>query len=604
MAGLTTPVIVAYMATTVYADQQAASGGGGGQPAQPTKAQELDELQSEYTHFMLIAMAATCALYFAWKSFLRLTSHIRRLHGMTNDSQRYFTRDDHRMAWFKRNIVDAPLFRVRHNREFQLSRAINMGTLPSRFQALCLVGLITMNVVLCVLHIPFSNDIKTYGDTLRNRTGTLATANLIPLVILVGRNNPLISLLGLSFDSWNFFHRWLARIVAAESLAHFLSWLFTSAEERGWATIVAGFHTSRLLITGLVATVGFVALVLFASSPLRHAFYETFLHFHILLALMAFIGLWYHLDGLPQKSYLAAALVAWGIERFIRLAINIYRNLVGGRTTAKAEALTGDATRITLKLARPWTFRPGQHVYICIPSVGLWTYHPFSVAWSEKEHLPTDEKGLVMTQQDVLSVENETISLLVRRRTGFTDTLYKRAAKGVDGRVYLSAFVEGPYGAIHDLDSYGTVLLFAGGIGITHHVPFVRHLVQGYADGTVAARRVTLVWTIQSPEHLEWVRPWMTSILQMDRRRDVLRIMLFITRPRSTKEIRSPSATVEMFPGRPNIQTVVDKEIEQQVGAMGVLVCGSGPLGDDVRRACRQRQMISNIDFIEESFTW
>lgn len=255
-------------------------------------------------------------------------------------------------------------------------------------------------------------------------------------------------------------------------------------------------------------------------------------------------------------------------------------------------------------MARPWTFRPGQHVYICIPSVGLWTYHPFSVAWNEKENLPTDEKGLVMTQQDVTSGQKETISLLVRRRTGFTDTLYKRAAKGVDGHVYLSTFVEGPYGAIQDLDSYGTVLLFAGGIGITHHVPFVRHLVQEYADGVVAARRVTLVWTIQSPEHLEWVRPWMTSILQMDRRREVLRIMLFITRPRSTKEIRSPSATVEMFPGRPNIQTVLDKEIEQQVGAMGVMVCGGGAMSDDVRRACRERQAISNIDFIEESFTW
>lgn len=62
------------------------------------------------------------------------------------------------------------------------------------------------------------------------------------------------------------------------------------------------------------ATVGLVALVLSASSALRHAFYETFLHLHILLVLMTFIGLWYHLDGLPQQSYLLAALVLWGLE--------------------------------------------------------------------------------------------------------------------------------------------------------------------------------------------------------------------------------------------------------------------------------------------------
>lgn len=256
MAGVTTHIIMAYMATAVSAQQQAASGGGGtaagGKSTQATDAQYLNNLQDKYTHFMLVAMAASVALYFVWKSMLRLTSHIRRLHGLGNDNQRYFTRDDFRMAWLKRNIVDAPLFRVRHNREFQLSRAVNMGTLPSRFQAICLAGLIAMNVVLCVLHIPFSGDIKSYGKILRNRTGTLATANLIPLVILAGRNNPLIPLLGLSFDSWNFFHRWLARIVAIESLAHFLSWLFTSANTSGWAKTIEAFHESRLMITGLV----------------------------------------------------------------------------------------------------------------------------------------------------------------------------------------------------------------------------------------------------------------------------------------------------------------------------------------------------------------
>ena len=105
-------------------------------------------------------------------------------------------------------------------------------------------------------------------------------------------------------------------------------------------------------------------------------------------------------------------------------------------------------------------------------------------------------------------------------------------------------------------------------------------------------------------EHLEWIRPWMTEILNMEKRRDVLRILLFITRPRSTKEIHSPSATVQMFPGKPNIETLLDLEIEEQIGAMAVTVCGTGSLGDDVRAAVRKRQGVRNIDLIEESFTW
>lgn len=288
----------------------------------------------------------------------------------------------------------------------------------------------------------------------------------------------------------------------------------------------------------------------------------------------------------------------------MRFTLLLYRNTGRRSTTAYVETLPGEAMRITLRMARPWRFEPGQHLYLYVPSIGWWMSHPFSVSWSESREMIADEKGMPMTRQDLLAVHQTTICLLVRRRTGFTDHLFRRAQTAPGGSVSLRAFAEGPYGSIHSLDSYGTCVLFAGGVGITHHVPFVRHLVQGHADGTVAARRVTLVWIIQSPEHLEWIRPWMTTILAMERRREVLRIMLFITRPRSTKEIQSPSATVQMFPGRPNVETLIDMEIESQVGAMGVLVCGSGGLSDDVRRACRKRQSRTSLDFIEESFSW
>jgi ferredoxin-NADP reductase len=146
--------------------------------------------------------------------------------------------------------------------------------------------------------------------------------------------------------------------------------------------------------------------------------------------------------------------------------------------------------------------------------------------------------------------------------------------------------------------------MFAGGIGITHQVPHIRDLVQGYSDGTVAARKVVLVWIVKTTEHLEWVRPWMDVILQLPGRREILKILLFITKPRSPREVVSPSATVQMYPGRPNPQVILDKEIEDRVGAMAVTVCGPGSLADSVRDAARKRVDIASLDFIEESFTW
>ncbi|KAI7515284.1 ferric reductase like transmembrane component, partial [Hortaea werneckii] len=197
----------------------------------------------------------------------------------------------------------------------------------------------------------------------------------------------------------------------------------------------------------------------------------------------------------------------------------------------------------------------------------------------------------------------QSMSLIVRRRTGFTDKMFKKAERSPAGKFITTAFVEGPYGE-QCLQSYGTVMLFAAGVGITHQVPHVRDLVNAYADGTCATRKVVLVWIIQSPEHLEWIRPWMTQILGMDKRRDILKILLFVTRPRSTKEIHSPSSSVQMFPGKPDVGALIDKEQAAQIGAMAVSVCGTGGLADDVRRATRQRCHATEMDFFEEAFSW
>lgn len=342
-----------------------------------------------------------------------------------------------------------------------------------------------------------------------------------------------------------------------------------------------------------------------ASSPIRHAFYETFKYLHIALVIVVVIGIWYHLQlaNLPQLPLIYGCIAIWVAERFVFRAFRLIRRNGFGGSRAVVEALPGDACRVTVEMKRPWTFKAGQHAYVYLPSISGIASHPFSVAWSEEDQ-DTSEDKLAMNRQDILSMQKTKMSFIIRQRTGMTKSLFKKASDSPDQRLNIKMYVEGPYGGAHAMHSYGTVMLFAGGVGITHQVPHVRDLVAGHANGSVAARKIILVWIIQSPEHLEWIRPWMTSILAMDGRRDCLRIMLWVTRPRNTKEIHSPSATVQMFPGRPNIGTLLDSEMRSQVGAMGVSVCGGGPLSDDVRLMVRQRQHEANIDFVEEAFSW
>lgn len=587
----------------------AQGGGSGGAPDGPTPA---DIENMKICKYIALTWAAIVGALLVYRWTLYLLRHVRQLanlnHGTTSDGrQRYFATPNENWAKIKRHILSAPLFRKRHNREIRLSAAMNVGTLPGRLQTLFLVGYFVMNVVLCAISINW-HSAEMYEDA-RNRTGVLSVLNMIPLFLLAGRNNPLIWLLDISFDTYNLVHRWIGRIAVFEAICHMSFWMAGKVaqmgSDKGWALIRKEIAPDNALIfTGTIAVIAFTILLVSSPSIVRHAFYETFLHIHIIMAATAVGAVWIHLETLPQQTFVGVALTFWIVERVFRMFRLVRNNTGNGVTKAEVEALPGDSVRITLRVARPWKFSPGQHVYLYMPSVGLWTSHPFSLAWSQDES-DYGEKGLPVARSDLLLSARKTISmsLIVRRRTGFTDKMWRKAEMAPAGKFVTTAFVEGPYGQ-QSFQSYGTVMLFAAGVGITHQIPHVRDLVAAYANGTCATRKVTLVWIIQSPEHLEWVRTWMTSILSMDKRRDILKILLFVTRPRSTKEIHSPSASVQMFPGKPDVGALIEKEQQVQVGAMAISVCGTGSLSDDVRLAMRDRCEKTEIDFFEEAFSW
>lgn len=557
----------------------------------------------DFYDYLLIVCASLVAALFLWRVTIESVKHIRTLTCLANDTQRYYSMPTEKWASFKRHVLYAPIFRKRHSREIQLSSAINVGTLPTRFQFFILMGYFATNIAFCVVSIDWKQPLTTYAREMRNRTGVLAVVNMIPLFIMAGRTNLLINWLNLSFDSFNLLHRWFGRIVVIESVAHGIAWAVGTVASKGWHGVATSIHTDQQVIYGFVAVIVMIAITIQASSVVRHAFYETFKYLHIAFAIVVIIGLWYHLRlaKLPQITLLYGVITIWVFERVSRIAKVFYRNRFGSR--ALIEALPGNACRVTIDMPNPWKFKAGQHAYLYMPSVGLMTSHPFSVAWSEEKEDLSGE-SLVMTRQDILAMRKTSMSFIIRQRTGFTSKLFRKADASPDKKFSTNVFAEGPYGGLHGMHSYGTVMLFAGGVGITNQVPHVRDLVAGFSSGTVATRRILLVWIVQEPEHLEWIRPWLTSILAMDRRKDVLRVMLFVSRPKSVKDIQSPSSIVQMFPGRPNIESLLNSEIENQVGAMGVSVCGSGALSDDVRAAVRSKQGVSNVDFVEESFSW
>lgn len=536
-------------------------------------------------------------------------------------------------ARIKKHLLYAPLGSKRHNREIQLSSAVNMGTIPSRFQTILLTLYIASQIAYCSLLDYKVNHKAALVAELRGRSGVLAVLNMVPLFMLAGRNNPLIPLLHVSFDTYNLFHRWLGRIVVLEAITHTVAWVINACDEQDCSHMLERVRTTPFFSWGTLGTCAMIVLFCHSWSPIRHAFYETFLHIHQLCAFLALLGVYIHLklDSLPQLWWAKLIVSIWVVERSMRLIRLVYLNvsLKDGRTKLVVEALHGEACRVTFHLPRRVHIGPGCHVYAYIPSVALWMSHPFSVAWVEPSSCVTPlamteslferrrpepmspgrlEKQNFIDFDEPYEERNKptTVSLIVAARTGMTRKLYNKALASPQNTFSASGYIEGPY-ASHpsSMGSYGTAVLFSAGAGITHHMLHVRDLLIRAAEGRVATHRIYLIWSVRSTEHLTWVRQYMDSILSLPNRREVLTIKLFVSKPKSVREIISPSSTVQMFSGRCRPDVVLDEVIPKRVGATIVSVCGPGAFADEVRAAARDRvgQGIA-IDFVEEAFTW
>ncbi|KAL2435074.1 hypothetical protein ABEF95_012853 [Exophiala dermatitidis] len=582
-------------------------------------------MDSRLVKMLWLSILIAVAVVFVLRLAQLFVSYIRNIYCMTAtpSQQKYYTVDRLWIwPWLKKHVVFAPLFKKRHNRELQMSSAVNYGTLPGRIHFLLLTIYAVSNLVYCLLLDWKAPQKGALFAELRGRSGILATVNLIPLVVLAARNNIAIPTLRVSYDTFNLFHRWIGRIVAIETTIHFFAWMAAYMLAKGDDATPKIFNHNSFLQFGLVGMVAIVILPFHSLSPIRHAFYETFLHLHQSLAFMALLGVYVHLDlrKLPAYPSILAAVLLWIIERFWRLGRLAYLNYSrdGGITTVFVEALPGEACRVTFQLPRHITIRPGSHVYAYIPAVSLWMSHPFSVAWTNIESEPPVARSpLPLNPSTPNTAERQSsgrrfsvskaptsVSLIMVARTGMTRQLYQMARDSPGAKLYLNGFLEGPYAGHDSLASYGTVVMFAGGGGITHHLVQIRHLLAGAQAQTVATRRIILVWSVRDVEEMEWVKPWMTEILHMEGRREILKIMVYVSKPSLPVHPKKNKPTLQLIQGRADPGTILDEVIPARIGATMVSVCGPGALADEVRAAVRKRMHKANMDMNEESFTW
>ena len=391
-----------------------------------------------------------------------------------------------------------------------------------------LILLFYWTVILCFL---WSNTILKPNDPMYaykwEKVGFRAawvSVTQIPFIYLLScKFNPISLLTGISYERFNWLHRWAARTVFLTIIVH---WSFFFRE---W--YLADFVAFELQLMPMVKY-GFGAwgvitwMVLSGFGWFRNLNYELFVIQHIAAAAVLLWLLYIHVPGYAQYNiWMSAGFLAfdWGM----RVIWGFLRNthyLKAIKTarfgySAHLEPLQGDMVRLTIDDV-DFNWRPGQHAYIVLPKLRPFESHPFTIANG------SGAGGDIEPTRP--------LTMIIQARSGFTKSLRKAAQRSTTNNRKYWAFLSGPWGTPPDLLHYDTVVLIACSTGATFTLPLLQDIIQ--RQGCV--REVVFHWIIRDDGHFSWFRNEFESLAEAAEEISLrLQILVHVTQDRTNSKV-------------------------------------------------------------------
>ncbi|KAG0147125.1 hypothetical protein CROQUDRAFT_670680 [Cronartium quercuum f. sp. fusiforme G11] len=392
-------------------------------------------------------------------------------------------------------------------------RGVNVCGALSFLEAFLVFTLYSLNGMLTLL---YAYKWSTPGSSVETplRWGAVFAAHFtfsnFPLLFATaGRNNLISTLTGIPYRSLNWLHRALGRMCFLLIIVH--STLFSSViiKQNGPQLYLAQF-SEKYWQCGILAITCLFVSFLFSFEYIRRRNYPFFITSHVLAAglLLAMVSI--HMPGI--RNWLIGSATIWAVDRFTRLfgilmihfivpCFKSEKDAHFGFAVAAIDHLDG-AVLLRIPLQMHWGV--GQHLYLSFWSkqmlakpwmIGRW--HPFEIT-----NLPNDEE---LQQKDRTDIQRgaapQVACCVVQIRNGTTKWL------GDYVEPTIKVLVQGPFGGnSHQHAAYSTLILVAGGAGITHVLASLEEVAQEARRGKSGRlQRVELYWMLRTEGHVAWV---------------------------------------------------------------------------------------------------
>jgi NAD(P)H-flavin reductase len=332
---------------------------------------------------------------------------------------------------------------------------------------------------------------------------------------------------GIPYQHFNFLHRWIGRIIFAQAALHTIGWTVVEAYYYGPSPDVYYlFLTNMYAIFGCLATFFITFITVFSTKRvILWTGYEFFKITHLIGAILYIGACWGHWDKL--WCWMVASVVLIAIDQTVRLGRTVYihfggTKIIGFRRAMADVTIIGEEDDVVVRLDFDYeqnAWEPGQHFFLCFPSLSIWQSHPFTVS-----SIPD------------LSNTVQHHTYILRARKGQTSQL-----AAIAGQSNVPVIITGPYGPGWPDHATENVLAVAGGTGVTFTYPIVLASLRQSIDPRAA---VDFVWIIRHARDLLWLDEELVQLKELLATNPGLRINIFVTREdASQKAVRSNKLT-------------------------------------------------------------